>query len=119
MRVDHNVLPASSTIAQFNSDQLIVGDELWTAPADGAEVKKGDTWIRVLSVDGVPIGERGWTAIIHKGVPICDNFTTLPEPTLPIADVDLSFASQYPITIKVNGVVVGTYSGAVTLTTKG
>ena len=38
MRSDHNTF--SSVIASYGRGQLIVGDELWEAPADGSEVKK-------------------------------------------------------------------------------
>lgn len=63
-------------IASYNAGQLIRGDEVWEAPADGSEVKKGDKWLHVTHVDGVALAEneRGWMAYIHKGFPICDNF---------------------------------------------
>lgn len=72
----------SSVITSYNRGQLVVGDEVWEAPADGNEVKKGDKWLHVLSVDGVAAPD-GWMAIIHKGYPICDNFKevgTNPDP---------------------------------------
>jgi hypothetical protein len=78
MRSDHNVF--ASVIASYNRGQLIVGDELWTAPADGNEVKKGDKWLKVSSVDGVIVAERGWMALIHKGVPVCNNFKEIEDP---------------------------------------
>ncbi len=78
MRTDHNVF--ASVVASYGRGQLIVGDELWEAPADGNEVKKGDKWIRVTSVDGVNVAERGWMAYIHKGTPICDNFKIITDP---------------------------------------
>lgn len=85
MRSDHNVL--STVIASYNRGQLVVGDELWTAPADGTDVKKGDKWIKVKSVDGVMVLERGWMALIHKGVPVCNNFQELEDPDPPPAPV--------------------------------
>lgn len=78
MRSDHNT--SASVIASYTRGQLIVGDEIWEAPADGSEVKKGDKWLKVTSVDGVNVAERGWMAYIHKGVPICDNFTIITDP---------------------------------------
>lgn len=81
MRADHTTFAA--VIASYNRGQLVVGDELWEAPADGPEVKKGDKWLRVLSVDGVNVPQRGWMAYIHKGAPICDNFKVIEEPPPP------------------------------------
>ncbi len=78
MRTDHNVF--ASVIASYTRGQLVVGDEIWEAPADGSEVKKGDKWLKVTSVDGVNVDERGWMAYIHKGVPICDNFKIIENP---------------------------------------
>jgi len=81
MRTDHNTF--SAVIASYNRGQLVVGDEIWEAPADGSEVKKGDKWLRVSSVDGINLTERGWMAYIHKGVPICDNFKVIAAPPPP------------------------------------
>ncbi len=78
IRGDHNTF--SSVIASYTRGQLVVGDEIWEAPADGSEVKKGDKWLKVTSVDGVNVAERGWMAYIHKGVPICDNFKIIENP---------------------------------------
>lgn len=81
MRSDHNVF--ASVIASYNRGQLVVGDEIWEAPADGTEVKKGDKWLKVTSVDGVNVAERGWMAYIHKGFPISENFKEIEEPNPP------------------------------------
>lgn len=81
MRTDHNVF--ASVISSYNRAQLVVGDEIWEAPADGSEVKKGDKWLRVTSVDGVNVTERGWMAYIHKGVQVCNNFTVIETPPPP------------------------------------
>ena len=78
LRTDHNTF--ASTITSYNRGQLIVGDEVWEALADGPEVRRGDKWLHVTSVDGVNIVDRGWMAYIHKGVPICNNFQQLPDP---------------------------------------
>lgn len=85
LRADHNTF--SAVITSYNRGQLIVGDEIWEAPADGSEVRKGDIWLHVTSVDGVNLTERGWMAYIHKGVPICDNFKVIEDPTPPPAPV--------------------------------
>lgn len=78
MRTDHNVF--ASNILSYNKGQVVVFDEIWEAPADGSEVKKGDKWGKVVSVDGVSVAERGWMAYIHKGVAICNNFKILVTP---------------------------------------
>jgi hypothetical protein len=81
MRTDHNTF--ATIITSNNRAQLVVGDELWEAPADGSEVKKGDKWLHVTSVDGVNVTERGWMAYIHKGVAVCNNFTEIASPPPP------------------------------------
>lgn len=81
MRQDHNVF--AGNILSYNRGQLVICDEMWEAPADGSEVKKGDKWGKVVSVDGVNVEERGWMAYVHKGVAICNNFKeveTVPPP---------------------------------------
>lgn len=85
MRSDHNT--SASVIASYSRGQLVVGDEIWEAPAGGTEVKKGDKWLKVTSVDGVNVAERGWMAYIHKGVPICDNFKVIEDPNPPPAPI--------------------------------
>lgn len=79
MRTDHNVF--GSVITSYGRGQLVVGDEIWEAPADGSEVKKGDKWLKVTSVDGVNVAESGWMAYIHKGIPICENFKEIEDPS--------------------------------------
>ena len=86
IRTDHNAF--ADVITSVNTGVVVVGDEVWEAPADGSEVKKGDKWLRVKSVGGITFTEVGWMAYIHKGVPICNNFkeveTTPPtEPPAP------------------------------------
>lgn len=78
MRTDHNVFAV--VIKSYNRGQLVVGDEVWEAPADGNEVKRGDKWLHVVSVDGVNVIDRGWMAYIHKGVAVCNNFAEIPDP---------------------------------------
>ena len=78
IRTDHNTF--ATVITSYNRGQLVVGDEIWEAPADGPEVKKGDKWLHVTSVGGVIVPDRGWMAYIHKGVAVCNNFKEIPDP---------------------------------------
>lgn len=86
LRSDHNTFasqididPSMSGVQSFNRGDLLVGDELWEAPADGNEVKKGDKWVRVTHRNGVELVTKGWTAYIHKSTPICDNFNEITD----------------------------------------
>lgn len=72
VRPDHNVF--SAAITSVNYGIVVEGDELWTAPANGAEVYAGDKWLRVTKINGIPFGQVGWMAFVHKGIPICNNF---------------------------------------------
>lgn len=86
IRADHNVFAA--VVTSVNAAVQVTGSELWTAPADGSEVKAGDKWVKVTYN-----GFTGWMAYIHKGVAICNNFQTIadvppvdppPVPTEPV-----------------------------------
>lgn len=86
LRSDHNTFstqidinPSVSGVQSFNKDDLLIGDELWIASTDAPEVKKGDKWLRITHRNGVELVTKGWTAYIHKGLPICDNFTEIPD----------------------------------------
>jgi len=81
LRTDHNVF--AGVIASYNRGQLVIGDLVWEAPADGSEVKKGDKWLQVTLVDGEAPPEIGWMAYIHKGVPVCNNFKEIADPVPP------------------------------------
>ena len=93
LRTDHNVFaavidvdPIAANIQSFNSGDVLVGDDLWEAPADGSEVKKGDKWVHVTHRNGVALKTVGWTAYIHKALPVCNNFkevTVTPPPVDP------------------------------------
>lgn len=97
---------------------VVRGTEVWTAPADGDQVVKGDKWLKLSD---------GWMAYIHKGALICNNFqevgVVVPPPPPPVVvpdEVELSFTSDKPITILNNGVALtGEYTGKITLRTKG
>jgi len=85
LRTDHTTF--ATVISSYGRGQLVVGDQLWEAPADGNEVKKGDKWLHVTSVDGVNLTDTGWMAYIHKGIVICNNFTEIEEPPPPPAPI--------------------------------
>lgn len=100
LRKDHNTF--SAVLDSFNRGQVLVGDEIWTAPADGAEVRKGDVWLHVTQVDRVNLPLPAWVARTHKGVPICDNFKVLEDaPPPPVPQFPLSFELKDPATGKV------------------
>lgn len=72
LRPDHNVFGVA--ITSYNPPALIGGNELWEAQLDGSEVKKGDKWLKVTHVNGLPVAKSGWMALVHKGVAICKDF---------------------------------------------
>jgi len=87
LRTDHNTFADHK--ATYSSNATVFGDEIWEAPLDGNEVKKGDQWLHVthVVVDGLETVIFGWMARIHKGVTICNNFTVIdgevPPPPVP------------------------------------
>lgn len=91
LRKDHTTFSAPP-IRAFNRGQVLEGDVLWTAPANGSEVLKNDKWLFVTHADGVLLSEPGWTAYIHKGYNICSNFVDngeqIPDP-VPGEDEDV------------------------------
>jgi len=93
MRKGHDVF-AGVIIGDFGPADTLEGSEIWTAPADGVEVRKGDKWLLVTKRNGVTLSESGWTAYIHKGVPICGSFTEIgvePPPPAPVEEFPQSF----------------------------
>ncbi|MBI3168406.1 MAG: NfeD family protein [Chloroflexi bacterium] len=109
LRADHTTF--ATVITSYGRGQLVVGDEIWEAPADGNEVKKGDKWLHVTSVDGVNLTERGWMAYIHKGVAICNNFTEIVEPPPPAPVFPESFVLTDPSGAKAEYVFVRVIEG--------
>lgn len=95
MRTSHNtfagnvdIKPVTSAIDYFPARTLLEGNLKWVASEDGSEVKKNDVWIYVTRYQ--PPGGlwtdlviKGWTAHIHKGVVICDEFAETDEETPP------------------------------------
>lgn len=64
LRTGHNV--ASSRIGNpWPLNTTMQGNEIWTAPADGLNVKAGDTWLHVVLAGSTVVD--GWMAIIHLG----------------------------------------------------
>ncbi|MBL8064074.1 MAG: NfeD family protein [Anaerolineales bacterium] len=104
LRSDHNTF--ASVIKSYNRGQLIVGDEVWEATADGPEVKRGDKWLHVTSVDGVNLTDRGWMAYIHKGIPVCNNFREIEDPPPPPVMFPESFTLVDPSGAKAEYVFV-------------
>lgn len=107
-RTDHTTF-AAYVLPHVPMNQTVEGDELWEAPADGLEVKKGDQWLRITKVNGVPVTQPLWMAYIHKGEPVCSNLKVVgstpdPEPTPEYQDVDLQLnIYQGALSVRVNG----------------
>lgn len=81
LRKDHTTFAV--VITSYNKGDLVQGDEIWVASAEGKEVWKNDKWLHVTHVNNAPLEEQGWMALIHKGIKICDNFTDLTGGTPP------------------------------------
>ncbi len=82
VRAAHDIY--SGVIGTYNANLSVVGDEVWIAPADGIEVRKGDKWLFVSSIGGVQLQTRGWMAVTHKGVEICGGFQEIPNVPPPV-----------------------------------
>jgi len=68
-------------ISSCNAGDIVVGDDVWTADfnaKDGSNIKAGDKWLLVKSVNGV--ATSGWMVIIHNSTAICKvvDTTTVP-----------------------------------------
>jgi hypothetical protein len=72
LRMEHDTF--SSYLETFRAKETLTGDQMWVAPADGEQVKKGDEWMHVTHRNGVPLSAKGWTARKHKGLLICDGY---------------------------------------------
>jgi GH25 family lysozyme M1 (1,4-beta-N-acetylmuramidase) len=75
-----NIRPQSnvnnSPIGKLAYDKTGKGDELWTAPADGTNVKKGDQWLKITEGGSA----QGWVAITHMGKQYCTLKEVAPSP---------------------------------------
>jgi len=116
IRKEHNTF--STSIGSVGANVTVTGDELWTAPADGVEVKAGDKWLHLTSP------QVGWMAYTHKGVPICKDLKEIgtPPPPVPtpttfnvavhigaemgITSVDIEGDETRPFNIILNGRVI-------------
>jgi GH25 family lysozyme M1 (1,4-beta-N-acetylmuramidase) len=77
LRTDHTVNVGYT--ASYKKLTIFDGDLVWTAPADGLNVKAGDQWLEVKNIDGVIA--TGWVAIKHLGLTICSLIDHQPAPT--------------------------------------
>lgn len=78
-------------ISLHNIDAKIYGGEVWTAPVTTALNRQGDQWLKVESINGVPLS--GWVAITHNGVAICAEIKDTP-------DVPVSTAKPVSMTLR-------------------
>lgn len=90
IRTDHTTF--ADVLTSVNANVTVTGDDLWTAPADGNEVKSGDKWVHV-SYNGV----TGWMAYIHKGQAICKDLTIV---TNPVPDPTPTFPESFELVDK-------------------
>lgn len=100
LRTFHSVFD-SVIIQDLSPADTLTGDEIWTAPADGVEVKKNDKWLHVTHRNGVELVEKGWVAFVHKGVAICNNFKEVNSP--PPAGTDPVFPLTFTLTDTATG----------------
>lgn len=97
LRSGHDVF-AKVIIPDLAATDLLEGTDLWIAPAAGVEVRKGDKWLYVTKRNGKALSTQGWTAVTHKGVPICENLkevgVVVPPP--PVVTFPQSFTLTDP-----------------------
>lgn len=72
-RPQPNVSNSPNGAVPYNTE--VEGAELWTASADGANVRKGDKWMRLVS------SIVQWVAVVHMGTVYGVVTETTPEPT--------------------------------------
>jgi len=70
----------SLEINKLQFTKYAFGNVKWVAPVDDANHKKGDEWLNVWEVNGVPL--NGWIAGIHMGVRYA-TITQISTPTEP------------------------------------
>lgn len=75
LRTEHTVYAAK--LGQLAAGKTAIGNEVWTAQADGNLVKAGDTWLHVTEMDGAAVS--GWMAIIHLGVTYMELVEVFPD----------------------------------------
>ncbi len=94
-RIRKNHTTFADVLTSVTAGVDVTGTELWTAPADGAEVRQGDQWLYV-NYGGI----TGWMAYKHKGVPICKELheiTDPPAPTFPVYARVKHFQERYGV----------------------
>lgn len=93
IRKDHTTF--AEVVTSVNAKITLTGDVLWTAPADGLEVKAGDKWLHVTYGSFI-----GWAVLIHKGAQMCKDFKeisgTVPPPVIPVETFPEYFILEAP-----------------------
>lgn len=117
LRANHGT--NSKIVGSLISNIKVEGDVIWTAEvADPTNnVRVGDVWLKALLVDNLQPTTETWMAVIHNG----QHFGTLI--TNPVVDpglavrVEISFISELPVGITLNGVPIGEgeYSGTIVI----
>lgn len=79
LRVDHSTY-TTVLLSDLSPADALIGSEVWTATADGANVKAGDKWLHVVSRNGIPLAKSGWVAIVYMGKPVCSITEDTPAP---------------------------------------
>ena len=117
VRSDHKVVtfPTPNQIGSLAFGRYAFGNEKWVAPSDGAGYKAGDTWLRVVSVDGVPLD--GWVAEIHNGTKVgnISPLSTEPTPTPSPTPAPGSLEATVTTTVSSPGYKSKTITNTVTL----
>lgn len=88
IRKDHTTF--GEVVASLNADITVRGDVLWTAPADGLEVKAGDKWLHVTYGSFT-----GWMALIHKGSQLSKDFKEIGVPVPPPVEPPETFPEYF------------------------
>jgi len=109
-RRDHTTF--SEALFSFGASDLLEGEEVWIALADGNEVLKGDTWLKVTKRNGAVLATPGWSAYIHKGIKYCKDFQNGTPPPPPVPEVDPNIKLDLVVTPE-GGVVSVTVNGKV------
>ena len=94
IRTEHSTY--TKVLGSVNAGIALEGDELWTAPADGSYVKKGDQWLHVTYGN-----LAGWMAYTYLGQPICKDLKTTPDvPPMPTETFPEFFILEDPSGIR-------------------
>ena len=95
IRSDHNVY--AGVLTSVGQNITVSGSEIWTASADGNNVKAGDRWLKITYA-----GVTGWMALTHMGIAICKDFKfanpipiPIPKPPEKMKIVSLTVVTKY------------------------